>query len=418
MPVTDGASGYDKRPLAAPVQDHITAPAPALRVFVEAAIVKPELGGIATYVAGVVEGLAAQPEIAVSVATSSPERIADGDGVEVIALPPAVRGFARRVIWRERELPGLLRRHSADVLLAPTIELPLRRLRVPSIMVIHDLGPLQAPQLYGRRRWLRYAVGIPPACRRAARVVCVSNETLRQLRASVPRLETPCSVVGEAGRMLPEMKRAPASPPYVLAVGAMLEHKNVRTLVGAMDEEELRKTELHMAGPLDATERGRLEEWRGALSNPERVVHHGFVDVETLASLYAGASAVALPSLFEGFGLPLLEAMRAGAPVVASSIPALREVGGEAALYVEEPLDPKAWARELGRVLSDRDLARALEAASQAHVRGVTWEAVGAELARLARAAARGTGPAPAPAPTTHGTVEHGTTARGTTVEP
>src|ERR1700689_1640337 len=104
-----------------------------MRVFVDAAIVKPELGGIATYVAGVVRGLAEQPDVSVSVTTSAPDRLAGVGDVEVVPLAESVRAFGRRVAWRERALPGLLQRHRADVLLAPTIELPARSLRVPSV---------------------------------------------------------------------------------------------------------------------------------------------------------------------------------------------------------------------------------------------------------------------------------------------
>jgi glycosyltransferase involved in cell wall biosynthesis len=356
-----------------------------LRIFIDAAIVKPELGGIATYVSGIVQGLAAQPGIEVCVSTSAPDRLTGLEDVEVVALPESVRRFARRVSWRERELPGLLRAHACEVLLAPTIELPARRLEIPSIMVIHDLGPLQAPGLYGWPRWLRYTAGVPLACRRADHVVCVSNATLLQLRATVGRLATPCSVVGEAGRTLPSVARSASLPPYVLTVGAMLPHKNLETLVSAMDHPDLAGVELHLAGPLDEAERKRLEEWRAHIQQPERVVHHGFVDLQRLADLCAGASVVALPSLFEGFGLPMLEAMRAGAPVVASSIPAFREVGGAAAAYVDEPLDPGAWARALGGVLFDTARAGAMERASRARVEGISWEAIGARLAELAR---------------------------------
>jgi len=356
-----------------------------MRVFVDAAIVKPELGGIATYVAGVVRGLAEQPDVSVSVATSAPDRLAGVGDVEVVPLAESVRAFGRRVAWRERALPGLLQRHRADVLLAPTIELPARSLRVPSVMVVHDLGPLQAPGLYGWGRWLRYAAGVGPACRRADHVVCVSNATLLQLRATVGKLVTPCSVVGEAGRTLPAVARAASTPPYVLAVGAMLDHKNVETLVRAFAQPLLADMQLHLAGPIDAAERGRLDSWRAAIERPERVVHHGFVDLPALASLYAGASVVALPSLFEGFGLPMLEAMRAGAPVVASSIAALREVGGPAAVYVDELLDPSAWANALGSVLFDPEQTATMEHASRARAEGFSWEAIGARLAQLMR---------------------------------
>lgn len=354
-----------------------------MKVFVDAAIIKPELGGIATYVTGVVEGLAARPGIEVCVATSMPAHLGALQGVEVVQLPSKVRGFAGRLAWREWELARLVRDCRADVLLSPTIELPARSVGVPSIMVVHDLGPLQAPGLYGWKLWLRYAVGVGLACKRADHVVCVSNATLMQLRAAVGRVSTPCSVIGEAGRELPLLRRAPRRPPFVLAVGAMLEHKNIETLVCALEHPDLADATMQIAGPMSETERRRLDSWRYGLKRPERVVHHGFVDIPTLARLYAEAAVVATPSLWEGFGLSLLEAMRAGAPVIASSIPAHHEVGGDAVMYVDEPLSADAWAHALSRVLSDPQLACALERSSSARVKGISWTAIGALFAEL-----------------------------------
>jgi glycosyltransferase involved in cell wall biosynthesis len=357
----------------------------ALKILVDASIVKPQLGGIATYVAGVIEGLAAQPGISLCVVTSAPERLPATSHTDIVTLSPAVHSLARRMMWRERELPRLLVEHEVDVLFAPTIELPVRRSTVPAIMVIHDLGPLQAPGLYGWRRWLRYAAGIGAACRRADHVVCVSNATMVQLRATLGEIGKPCTVVGEAGRVLPPVARSVRRPPYVLTVGAMLDHKNIETLVHAMDNLALAGVELHLAGPIDGEERRRLDSWRSQIRNPDHVVHHGFVSLAELATLYAGAAIVALPSLYEGYGLPMLEAMRAGAPVVASSIPAHHEVGGDVALYVDEPLQPDAWARTLASVLFTPDRAAGLERASSSHVEGVSWGVIGAQLAGIAR---------------------------------
>jgi glycosyltransferase involved in cell wall biosynthesis len=356
-----------------------------VRIFIDAAIVKPELGGIATYVAGVVEGLAEQSDVKVCVATSTPEKISAPPDVDVVELPRAVRSFPRRLAWRERDLRRLVADHDADVLLAPTIEPPARDIGVPVIMVIHDLGPLLAPGLYGWKRWLRYAAGIGPACRRADQVVCVSNATLLQLRTALGRIATPCSVVGEAGRKLPVLIRAPRQPPYVLAVGAMLDHKNIDTLVRAMGHPDLAGVELQLAGPISTHELRRLDRLRAEVARPERIAHHGFVDLLTLAHLYAEASVVALPSLYEGFGLPMLEAMRAGAPVVASSIPAHQEVGGNAAMYVNEPLSVDTWAHAIGLVVSDPERSRTLERASVEHVADISWMTIGAHFAELFR---------------------------------
>jgi glycosyltransferase involved in cell wall biosynthesis len=354
-----------------------------LKILVDAAILKPELGGIATYVAGVVAGLSACPGVEVCVVTSIPDRLDALKDVEVVQIPTRVRSFAWRVAWRERELAGIIASQKADLLLAPTIELPARPVGVPAIMVVHDLGPLQAPGLYSWKLWLRYAAGVGLACRRADHVVCVSNSTLLQLRATFGKISTPCSVIGEAGRELPPVARHPRRPPYVLTVGAMRPHKNIETLVRAMGSPALAGVELQLAGPMSGPERRLLDEWRASLDDPDRIVHRGFVDLPALAVLYAEAAVVALPSLWEGFGLSLLEAMRAGAPVLASSIAAHHEVGGDAAAYVDAPLSAEAWAQALDGLLSDPHRSGALERASRTHVEGISWTDIGKRLVKL-----------------------------------
>jgi glycosyltransferase involved in cell wall biosynthesis len=169
----------------------------------------------------------------------------------------------------------------------------------------------------------------------------------------------------------------------MFSVGAMLEHKNIETLIRSLSHPELADIEFHIAGPMNELERERFERWRAVLDSPERVVHHGFVDAATLAKLYAGAAIIALPSLWEGFGLPMVEAMRAGAPVLASGIPAHREVGGNAAMYVDEPLSDEAWAHALHNTLSDRDLMREMEQSSLRQVSDISWAPIGERLVSL-----------------------------------
>jgi glycosyltransferase involved in cell wall biosynthesis len=165
----------------------------------------------------------------------------------------------------------------------------------------------------------------------------------------------------------------------------MLRHKNLRTLVVAMSGPELAGAELILAGPLDRDERERLAAWCVAAGVRERVVHLGYVALDELADLYAAASVVALPSLYEGFGLTLLEAMRFGAPVVASSISAHREVGGEAALYVNDPLSSSEWACSLSDVIRDPRVSDRLSADALRRSETITWDAIAAQMEALSR---------------------------------
>lgn len=348
-----------------------------MHVLIDAAILKPGLGGIATYAEGIARALAARPGVRVTVATSLPERFAGLEGVEVVALAPAVRGFARRWAWRERALAGLARRSGADVVLAASIELPLRRLPVPSVVVLHDAGPLVAPEFYDRARRARFAALLGPVLRRATRVAAVSEATRAQVAAALPRLRTPVRVVREGPRVGGALPWAPDPEPYVLYVGPAPPHKNVATLVRAFAEPGLTGVGLRIAGSATAAERAELAALAGDLD--VALDHLGFVGDDALARLYAGARAVALPSLHEGFGLPLLEALAAGAPVVASPVPAHREVGADAARYVGDPRDPAAWARELAAAIgAPEDAERA--AAGLLRVRHYTWEGAADDL--------------------------------------
>ena len=364
-----------------------------LRILVDAAIVKPHLGGIASYAIGVVSGLAALGEIDICVATSVPE-LFDFPTVELIELPAAVRSAGARAVWRERRLRSLAVSTGADVLFAPNLELAfIRRPQLPAIAVVHDIGPIVAPSLYGgRRRQLQYLLAARLASRRAAHILCVSAATLDALRARLGPIAAPCSVAGEAGRILPVLERNVQTSRYVLSVGAMLAHKNIATLVAAMDSDALANVHLELAGPLDTRERALLDLWRSRLRRPERVVHHGFVEPERLAELYAGSALVALPSLYEGFGLSMLEAMRAGAPVVASELPALRELGGSAGTYIADPLSVSEWVETLTAVLADGERMAQMARGGRERAARFAWPEIGAQIASIARALAQQTG--------------------------
>ena len=115
----------------------------------------------------------------------------------------------------------------------------------------------------------------------------------------------------------------------------------------------------------------------------DRVRHLGFVDPARLTTLYSGASALVLPSLHEGFGLPVLEALYGGTPVVASDIPPVREVAGDAALYVSKPLDQREWRDALTRICSDRSLQDDLRARGPSAAMRFSWSEVGERFADL-----------------------------------
>jgi GT2 family glycosyltransferase/glycosyltransferase involved in cell wall biosynthesis len=363
-----------------------------LRVLVDAANLKPGQGGIRTYTLGIIAALAREPDLELVVATSMPE-VAELGPLEMVPLSPRTRDVAGRAIWRELNLARLARSVRADVLLTPVPELPIRRLSVPSVVVVHDVGPLVVPHFYDARKRLRTVTALRRACRLATAVVCVTEATLTDLRATGIAARH-CEVIGEGPQLLHALDATGGvDGPFLLYVGSLDPRKNVETLVEAVRTcDPPLSAPLLVCGPVDGNIPSLLA------GGDRRVRHLGFVNPERLAGLYRSAAALVLPSLYEGFGLPVLEAMVVGTPVVASGIPSLHEVAGRAALYVERPLDVAAWRDALRRICDDGALREHLGNRGRLAAERHSWPEVGRRFRDLLlRVASEGDSPVAVP---------------------
>ncbi len=190
-------------------------------------------------------------------------------------------------------------------------------------------------------------------------------------------------LVGESPGSAPP-RRTP--PRYALHVGTVEPRKNVPTLLAAWRLLRSRRAEpppLVLCGGFGwQAEAARAE--IGAAEAEGWLVHLGYVGTEELAALYRGAEMVALPSFYEGFGLPAVEAMRAGAPLLASDIPVLREVAGDAALYAP-PDRPDLWADRAGELLADAGLRAELRRKGLERAKRFDWERAAEETVRAFR---------------------------------
>jgi glycosyltransferase involved in cell wall biosynthesis len=325
-----------------------------IRIAVDVSPLVQTRAGTARYINGLLRELRRRDDVGVTTLT-----FGRGDRLSTLA---------RDAVW----YPFALGRFSnADVLHCPTYRGPVRSSR-PLVVTVHDIAVLRHPATFNR--WTRtYSPHVVPRVLRAARrVIAVSQFTRRELieLLGLPREKirvVPNAVAEEFTQDGPS-----ADGDYVLTVGTLEPRKNLRRLVDAArrSDVELRVVGARGWGAVDVG--GNGVRWLGEVS-----------DVE-LARLYRGALCVAYPSLYEGFGIPVLEAMACGAPVVTSRGSAMEEVADGAAVLVD-PHDPAEIAAGIERAAAERDqfVARGLE-----RVRRFRWDAVAAQTVDVYREAA------------------------------
>jgi glycosyltransferase involved in cell wall biosynthesis len=270
-----------------------------------------------------------------------------------------VAKLTRDTAWYLAALPALARRDGVDVLHCPTFRAPARS-PVPVVVTVHDLAPLRHPDAFNGWTRLYSRVALPRVLRSARTVIASSEFTRGEISelAGVPPERIQVVYLGVGAPFEPN---GPAEKgDYVLAVSTLEPRKNFPRLVEGFQRAGLDEAELRVVGA-----RG----WGGIGIEGSRVRWLGEVPDDELARLYRGARCLAYVSLYEGFGLPILEAMACGTPVVTTAWGACAEVAGDAAVLVDA-LDPDAIAAGLVEATKGRDerVAQGLE-----HARAFSW---------------------------------------------
>lgn len=320
-------------------------------VVVDADVLGRHRTGDETYVLNLLRelpALAAPAGLRLAATTRRPDLVPAG--VEAIELGTASREV--RMAWT---LPRLLRRLEA-ALVHVQYALPWR-CPCPAVVTIHDLSFERAPGLMGRKDRAVFRHVVPRAARGAARVLTVSERSRRDL-VELYGLPAERVVVTPNGVDPAFRPGAPGSRDYVLSVGAVQPRKNQLAALAAARAAGL---PLVVVGPEKDTALARELRAAGATLR-------GYVEVEELAALYRGAACLVQASRYEGFGLPVLEAMASGTPVVTVPDEALLEVAGDAAVVAEAP----ALADGIRRALAEREQ---LSAAGLERARSFTWRA-------------------------------------------
>jgi glycosyltransferase involved in cell wall biosynthesis len=369
-------------------------------------LVPGETGGMETYGRELITALARRPDLRLTAFINEEAAADDGpwsDLVASVVVPVAARNRREWVRGEQQLLPRLARRAGVDLVHSLASTAPAWG-RFRRVVTIHDLIYRHHPETHFGLLSRGMRVLVPLAARRSDRVIAVSTATrddvVRMLGVPASKVDVVPNGVGREREASPLDEREIRSRfelgarPVVLSVSAKRPHKNLARLLEALSLiAPERRPVLVLPGyttPHEAELR-RVASERGVADD---VRFLDWIPAAELEGLYAAAGAFVFPSLYEGFGLPVLEAMARGVPVACSAAPSLAEAAGDAALLFD-PRDARAMAAAIERLLTDPDQAERLRRAGQAHAARFTWERTARETAAsYARALGRDAGQA------------------------
>ncbi len=356
----------------------------SLRVAIDGRRIRTAHSGLGVYSFELIRALIERHEIEWIVYAHPDVRayldVAEADHLTWVITPHGVDDHLRGDLWKHLGLPFELNRRAVDVFHDLAYQLPLFRFSGNSrrIVTIHDLAPFTFPETNTCRygvywRWMTRA-----SIARADRIVAVSNFAANEIRERFGIDEARITVIHSA--VSPGFRPA-VEPigvrgrPYIMVVANFEPRKNLTGLLRAFDRLVHHRNldlDLHVIGSMGWKNEQVYRELK-ARRLADRVTFEGYVGLERMIAAYHSAELAVVPSKYEGFGFPLLEAMACGVPVVSSRASSLPEIGGDAPEYVD-PEDDEAMTEAIGRVLEGSDLRREMIARGLERAAEFSWE--------------------------------------------
>lgn len=294
-------------------------------------------------------------------------------------------GQLGKILWEQVTLPKRIKGMNLNVFHAPSFIAPIFSKACPTVVTIHDLAFLRYPEAFTRRTLLYFKAFLRKSLVMADIVIAVSQATAQDLISLLGVTSAKIRVIhhGLDGHFQRGMSSEESSRVYskfgihrefILNVSTLSPRKNVEGLIKALKLliDEGHDIDLVISGG-EGWKHSQIYTLAHRLGLDDRIIFTGFITDDDLKCLYHAAKIFVYPSLYEGFGLPVLEAMACGTPVVTSNVSALPEVAGDAALLVD-PSKPEEIARAIARLLEDEHLREKLIHKGHERVKLFSWE--------------------------------------------
>ena len=312
----------------------------------------------------------------------------DGDRVTSLDVSEWLSNPLLNVAWHQISLPGICRSRGYDALFLPAAS---RRIPIwlpcPTIGTVHDLSPFHVAGKYDRARNIYQTRVLPLLFKRLTHIVAISESTKRDLQEFAGIPDERISVIHHAAdtgffyprdreNALTSVRKYGVRSPYVVYTSRIESpSKNHIRLIRAFEQLKQREAIPHQLVLAGSDWHGAEEVKNTAASSPysQDICLTGFVDGKDLPSLYCGADMMVFPSLFEGFGLPILEAMACGVPVACSDISSMPEIAGDAAVLFD-PLEVESIADGMLAILGSAENSKALADRGRERASEFSWE--------------------------------------------
>ena len=292
------------------------------------------------------------------------------------------KGHLKRLIWTQFQLPRIYRELNSKLLFSPIPEAPLWS-KCRSVVMVHDFIPLRFPKKFSPLTpYHRYYV--PQVLNQAQHIICNSQSTADDILkfCQIPAHKISPILLGydsQHFQVLPDLNKRSPNPPYFLYIGRHDPYKNISRVISAFANLKSTEYQLWLSGPSDKRYTPALKQQAQELGVADRIK---FLDYEDLPRIIGEAIALVFPSLWEGFGLPVLEAMACGTPVITSNLSSLPEVAGDAAILID-PYRVAEITDAMQAIANDSGLRSHLSQLGLARAKQFSWEKTGRETVEV-----------------------------------